>query len=142
MPKHTAFHNPPPTGEPVFTPKDVRTEFARRLSQCLAEKGWNQSELARRASEHLSDGKVSRDNVSCYVRAISLPGPKYLGAISKALGVTPSDLIPKRMTRSVDDQSPAAEIRTMEDGKVWLRVNQAVTLDTGMQIMKLLQKEK
>jgi len=142
MPKHQPFHNGPPTEEPAFSPEDVRAEFARRLSAYLDERGWNQSELSRRASERLQDGEVSRDNISSYVRGKSLPGPRFLGAICRALGVKAEDLIPKRMTRQVDSRNAKVEFRAVGDGKAWLRVNQAVSWDTGTKILQLLQDEK
>jgi transcriptional regulator with XRE-family HTH domain len=80
----------------------VKNEFARRLEERRNAKGWNQSELARRATEHLpiaAEGqklghKIGRDQISHYSRGVSLPRPETLEAIAKALGCEPSDLLP------------------------------------------------
>jgi len=60
----------------------------------------------------------------------------------KALGVSATDLIPKRMTRRVSAATAKVDFRAIGDGTAWLRVNQAVSWDTGTKILQLLQDEK
>ena len=84
------------------TTQSIKNEFARRLEARRIELGWNQSELARRASEHLpkpakgqkQGHSIGRDQISHYSRGISLPRPEVLRSLAKALGCEPRDLVP------------------------------------------------
>ncbi|PZR93190.1 MAG: hypothetical protein DI537_11390 [Stutzerimonas stutzeri] len=138
----THYFNPPPAQHvPDEAPSEVlRVEFAKRLQHFMAERGWNQSETARRASEHMPGRKsFGRDNISCYVRAVSVPRNEHLRALSKALGVQPSDLVPAPMAKSVESKAPALDLRDVGAGKVWLRINTEVPWDTAAEIMKLVK---
>jgi transcriptional regulator with XRE-family HTH domain len=116
----------------------VRQEFARRLQRAMIEKGWTQSELARRASSHTPDNRMIRDNVSKYIRGKVLPGPLHLNALAKALNKKPDELLPTRGTPAAGQENPPMDIRDLRDGNAWVRVNQALPWDTAMQIAKLL----
>lgn len=124
----------------------TRAEFARRLQAALDEKGWNQSDLARHANNHLpapergkKRGKaMGRDSVSHYVRGKMLPLPSYLNAMAKALGKRPEDLMPPKRGGSA---GLPFEMRGEPDGRVSLRVNRTVTSETAMKIMTLLLEE-
>lgn len=133
---------------PVNAPRDaVKVEFAKRLQLAYKQKGWNQSELARRASDYLpphDDGtprKLGRDVISTYCTAHSLPNHVYLEAICKALGKTPEELLPTRGLPSAGADNPPLEARDAGDGKVWLRVNQAVSWPDAVKIMAILKGE-
>lgn len=127
--KKPAFHNAAPQGLPQGAPPEaVKTEFARRVQAAMVNKGWNQSELARRASLHMPDKKFGRDNVSNYIRGTSMPGPTHLNALARALGMP-----------SADDKAPPLDVKDLTDGRAWLRVNQAVDWQVAMQIVALLR---
>lgn len=72
---------------PVFRPHSSanveRMEFAKKLINLMRDKDLNQSDLARKAG-------LTRDAVSTYVRARSMPEPINLAKLAKALGVEPS----------------------------------------------------
>ncbi len=140
-----AYINPRPSADlPMGAPSDVvHVDFASRLQKLITEKGWNQSELARRASDHMPEGqKMGRDNVSGYIRGTTLPGPIKLAAIAKALGVQPEDILPQRGVPNAGSKTlPALDMRDLGDGNVWMRVNQAVTRAIGLKIMNLLLGE-
>lgn len=135
------------TGGPTELPPDApyeaaKAEFARRLQTAMIAKGWHQSELARRASGYMPRGEqITRDMVSKYIRAFTLPSPKALDALARALGKKPDELLPSRGVAS-SLVNPAAEMRTLEDGNAWLRINQAVPFDVAIKIMGLLRDEK
>lgn len=135
------FHNKMPLGDlPANAPKDaVKAEFARRLQAAMIRKGWNQSELARRAGEYMTEGTFGRDNVSLYIRGVVMPGPVHLHALSRALSVRPDELLPSRGAPSADDRVPPLDIRDAGDGKAWLRVNMAVAWPVALEVMKLLK---
>ncbi len=142
--KRRAYINPPPTDLPKGAPTDVvHVDFASRLQKMITEKGWNQSELARRASDYMVEGgKIGRDNISGYIRGTTLPGPLKLAAIAKALGVQPEDILPQRGVPNAGSKTlPPLDMRDLGDGNVWIRVNQAVSRNVGLKIMNLLLGE-
>lgn len=121
------------------TPRDaVKIDFAKRLQRAMVKKGWNQSELARRSSGYLKGGEIGRDLISHYIRGVAIPQPEKLQALCKALGVEPVDLLPTAPT--VDNKSPPFDMRQLEDGNVWLRINQAVSMDQALRIGKILNE--
>jgi len=116
----------------------VRREFSRRLRLALSEKGWNQSELARRASKFMADGKLGKDLISRYVKGETLPNPPSLNAICKALDKQPNDLVSPR-DRGLS--LPDFEMRATREGRTFLRVNKECSLATAIEIVQLLQKD-
>lgn len=130
-------HNPPPTGDlPANAPPDaVRIEWAKRLQARMLDKGWNQSELARRSG-------LSRDNISNYIAKGRIPSPVHLAKIAKALGCKADELLPMRGMPRVDDRAPALDVRATGPDRVWLRVNQECDIQVAMQIMGLLRGGK
>ena len=137
------YHNDeaPAHALPAGAPRDaVLRDFGQRLQSLITEKGWNQSELARRAADHMPDGKFGRDNVSNYVRGLVLPGPAHLHAMAKALGVKQPDLLPARGVPSVDAKMPEFEMRDVGAGKAWLRINQQVDFGVALEIARLLRE--
>jgi transcriptional regulator with XRE-family HTH domain len=116
----------------------IAREFSKRLQHYTAEKGWNQTDLAREASKHLGKGKsIRRDNISLYMRGIQIPGPPRLRALAKALGKTDEDLLPSGMV--LNDKSPPLAMKPLDDGNVWLQINQAVPSEIAMDIIALLR---
>lgn len=143
MPPRKAFFNSSPTELPANAPKDAaRVEFARRLQSAMVEKGWNQSELARRAAAFMPDGKFGRDNVSLYVRGMVFPGPDHAEALAKALGRKVADLIPTRGMPSAEDRAPPLDVKDLNDGRCWLKINQAVDWPVALQVLELLKGQK
>ena len=115
----------------------IRREFARRLQNAISDKGWNQSELARRANDAGED-RVARDDISTYIRGVSMPGALKARAIAKALGVPLDELIPS--AKSVDRDNPEFEIRQASEGHVWLRVNKMVTWDQAQRVGEIIHE--
>jgi transcriptional regulator with XRE-family HTH domain len=116
----------------------ARVEFGKRLQRVMMAKGLSQSELARLAEMHL--GKhFGRDSVSQYIRGETLPNPQRLGALSKALGVEPEELLPSRGVRGVPSLSemmrPGLEVRDDADERY-----QQVNL-VGQRVKKERMKE-
>lgn len=141
MARSKDFQNAPPGAiPPAGIPRDqIKIDFANRLQHAMSEKGWNQSDLARHASKHLPKNKpLGRDNVSHYVRGIALPRSAQLLAIAKSLGKQPADLLPT--IPSATQKAPPFDMRQLENGNVWLRVNQAVGFDQALRIMQIIQE--
>jgi transcriptional regulator with XRE-family HTH domain len=151
MPKRSAIaHFNTLSGEPADsdgTAQSIKNEFARRLEARRIELGWNQSELARQASEHLpkpakgqkQGHSVGRDQISHYSRGISLPRPEILRALAKALRCEPSDLVPAGVPSTV---APTPFRMTQLDStRVQLTINRVVSFGTAMKIAALLAEE-
>lgn len=116
--------------------------FARRLTAARVEKGWNQSELARRAAAHMHNKKFNRDNVSKYESG-TLPRPVHLNALAKALGMKADELLPstgRLLTDDMTDTTPDLTFRTVGEGMAWLRINQRLPVDAAMKIITILRE--
>jgi len=123
-------------------PAAIRMDFARRLQNAMNDKGWNQAELARRVAPLLKDSRIGRDNISKYVRGKVLPLPHALEAIAKVLGMDSKDLLPNRGTAATAEEHSPLDVRDIGEGRVWLRVNQAVDWEIALEMLKLLKGGK
>lgn len=80
----------------------MNISFGEWLDRQLSERGWSQSELARR-------GGVSASGVQQVVAGITRPGPKICRAVAVAFGISPEEvfrlanLMPQR-PQAVRDQ--------------------------------------
>ncbi len=133
--------NPPAETLPRDAPPDaVKVFFARKLSELMRAKGWRGSETARRVTENAPPGvEVSRSAISSYVLGKNLPTDIPLAAICKTFGVEPKDLLPS-VGRPAAGKEDAFAIRKLDDGSVWLRVNQAVSYETALKVMATLNE--
>lgn len=123
----------PPGLKPKYLTKQ---EFGRRVYTLMANKGWNQSELARAA-------KIARDDVSRYVRGVSLPTDEKLKALTRALGVEVENLLPNYVAHAIEDDHPPFMMKTSNANPnvVWLQVNRMVMLPTALKIAELLNND-
>lgn len=151
MPKRAAISHYNTLNDAVPTddgaPQAIKNEFARRLEARRIELGWNQSELARRASDHLprpvkgqkQGHRVGRDQISHYSRGVSLPRPEILRALAMALKCDPKDLMPNAVPSTT---APAAfRMVAIEGDRVQLSVNRVVSMQTAMKIVGMLNEE-
>ena len=125
------------TGAP---PAAIRMDFAKRLQDALSDRGWTQSELARRMAPLLKESRIGRDNISKYVRGKVLPLPAALEAMAKVLAMDSKDLLPSRATQAVSDGLSPLDVRDIGGGRVWLQVNQAVDWEVALDVMKRLRE--
>lgn len=121
-----------------YPSSSVRAEIGRRIQARMLAKGWTQSELARQA-------EIGRDNISSYVRGLTLPGPGMVERIAKALGCSPDDLAPgagpaSRM-RGPALEDPPLEIRQVPgQSDVWVRMVRRVSLEQATRILAILNE--
>jgi transcriptional regulator with XRE-family HTH domain len=109
----------------------------------MIEKNWNQSDLARAAFGSDGAGNArGRDAISTYIRGLAFPEPKSLKKLSDAFGCEPHELLPNTIEAAMDNEIPALEIRQASGhpDKVWLRVNQMVSLEVAAKIFDALNK--
>lgn len=123
-------------------PIAVRMDFAKRLQDRLNDKGWTQSELARRMAPLLKESRIGRDNISKYVRGKVLPLPPALEAMAKVLGVESKDLLPSRATQGVVDEMSPMDVRDIGGDRYWVQINQALDADVALEIMRLIRQGK
>lgn len=128
---------------------EIKEEFARRLQAAMVQKGWNQSELARRATDLLPKpakgqkrGKsIGRDSVSHYMRGRMLPEPAYLTAIAKALDMRPDELLPAGGFAVPPVTAVPFAMRGLSDGRVSININRTVKSETAHKIMAIIMEE-
>ncbi len=151
MARQIYYATPSDKGAPAT---NIGEQFARRVTELMVEKGWNQSTLARRAAVYLQGQRMDRQLISSYLKGNHLPQQVRLDAIAKALGVEPYDLIsspsvewvggnPTHSPIKLEAKSPAADsfaVESLNDGKVRLRIDREVDTETALQIMGLLTK--
>ena len=136
------------TGDTRETPIQVskelmKREFSERLQAALVEKGWNQSDLSRRASER-SEIEIGPDSISGYIRQKNLPGPVILKAIADALGKEPHELLPTASIRSAapsPPQSPIFEMSQVGPDSYALNISQVVTKKQAFAVMRALDMD-
>lgn len=134
---------PRPIKTPDSTALPATLELSRRLSRFTAEKGWNQSDLAREASKHMGKGangrkkKITRESISLYMRGLQRPQPDRLNALAMALGKEVDELMP---SEQIDGAHPPFAMRPSDGDMVFLQVNQTVPLNLALEVAALLKK--
>jgi transcriptional regulator with XRE-family HTH domain len=113
----------------------TRQEFGKRLYDLILEKGWTQSELARRAG-------VLRDSISSYVNGKILPEPLNLKKLADALDVSSEDLLPNYTEQAIETQAPVMEIITSGEDpqRSIVRINRIVKTSAIPAILKALEE--
>jgi len=136
MPRYAT--KPAPLADDVVELNNRRTskeEFAKRLYERMAGKGWTQSQLARYAG-------LNRDAVSTYVRARSLPSPESLAKMARVLDCKPEELLPNYFEAAASEQPVAMELKEVhgEEGLMWLKVNMRLPKATAIKVFMLLNE--
>lgn len=135
------YHAPPRDDIDAVDADEARAEFGRRLQAAMMRSGLSQTDLAAKASQHLPEGdRLGRDSISKYVNGKQMPNPPRLAAIAKVLKVTPDSLVPSEFVRADPAITPVS-IREMENGNVWLRINQEVSWDVAMKVLQLIKAD-
>ncbi len=127
---------------------DVET-FAHRLHHALLDKGWSQSDLARKVwgGETRIDSRgyeavVGRDRISQYCRGKAMPAPATLKKIAQELDVTTEYLAPNLTASAIEREVSALKIE-MAPGhrnRCLLRINRLVPLSIAVQVAKLIEE--
>lgn len=126
----------------------AKSAFAYRLQQKMAEKGWNQSELARQASRWLprpTKGQkqgivVGRDLISNYIRGETLPRPPILVALAKALDCTETDLLAPRSVPSAGRPDTGFLLQARGADTAYLEVRREMPMLQALEIIKILNQ--
>lgn len=124
-------------------------QFARRLHQLMTDRGWSNSDLARKVWGETVDKKgytvaKNRDRVGVYLRGEGLPEPATLGKMAEAFGMSKEELAPDLTAAAVDREKPEIGF-TMVQGhtdRVHLQINTLVPLSVATQIVALIEQAK
>ncbi|WP_068314878.1 helix-turn-helix domain-containing protein [Polycladidibacter hongkongensis] len=120
-----------------FAPRAItKDEFGRRVYSLMLSKGWNQSELARRAS-------LNRDAISTYVRGASLPSDGNLRKLAAALEVKPEDLLPNVIGRAFEKDNAELELK-VSPGRpdyAWVKINRLLSLEAALKVMEIVRQD-
>lgn len=115
-------------------------EFATKLTAAIAERGWNQSELARRAG-------MRRDAISTYCRGSAIPSHESLTKLARTLGWTPPK--PPEMAARPARKTPRSSVKpgielTPEPNGGWrLRLDVVVpSLEQATKALSLLSEQQ
>lgn len=108
---------------PVYRPHSSanaeREAFTKKLIDLMRDNNLNQADLARKAG-------LTRDAISTYCRARSMPEPANLAKLAKALGVEPSHFQLDRFRvaerRMAEAQKERFEIKIQPDGKAAVEI--------------------
>lgn len=121
--------------------RQIKADFARKLHSLMVERGLNQSELARRASQ-FTQSKMERSSISVYMRGRSLPKPTALYALARALDIETTELLPSIVLDArMGAAQPPLEIQGIPGNpkRAWLKINREVTFDQAVKIMQILE---
>jgi len=123
--------------------KPNRLEFARRLQAAMIERKLDQTRLAQRAAQHMPTKSFGRDNISKYLKGATVPSPLYMAALSKALSLSPEELMPRTAVRltTAMEETPRLALRAIDGKTAFLRINQEVPMTVALEILKLLGRD-
>ena len=144
MSRNAVFRLPP--GDKPVQMELRNQEFARRLYRALVERGWSQSDLARRAFGSKTDERgytvaKGRDRISVYLRGQAFPEPKTLAKIAKILRIPVEELAPEIHTSAIDREHPEVMIHQASGhNKVHLVVNKIVLASVATRVMELINE--
>lgn len=120
--------------------------FARNLHQALIDKGWSQSDLARKIWGDRTDPVTgysvakNRDRISKYIKGSEVPDPKNLARICEALGMSLEELAPNITASIVDREIPEVSMTAITGhlDKVHLHISKLVPLGVASRIISIL----
>lgn len=113
----------------------MKQEFGRRLDRMMVNKGWSQSELARRAG-------LPRDSVSTYIRGRVLPTDKSLRKLAKALDCEPTEILSNHVESATEEDHPSIDMKVSPSApdKAWLRIDALVPVATAVKVIGIINE--
>lgn len=138
---------------PVFRPHSSanieRIEFAKKLVNLLRDRNMNQADLARKSG-------LTRDAISTYTRARSMPEPANMEKIATALGVEPAyfQLDANRLAERMGSPEPFDSravppamneeqftMTVLPNDKAFVRVAAIIDLDKATELLAFFRKK-
>ena len=125
----------------MATKDELRRDFSERLKAILFEKGWSQSDLARRCWGKTQGGAArGRDNVSTWMNANSLPSFKNMKVLCRVLGVEPDDLIPGGLNAAQASTPAPLKLTSTGDDMARAEINAEVPMDVALKLIEMIRK--
>jgi transcriptional regulator with XRE-family HTH domain len=118
----------------------TKQQFGAKLYRLMVSRGWNQSELARRAG-------LQRDSISTYVNGRSFPTPLSLQGLARAFEMTPEQLLPNYAHRAIQADSDITDmyvdmkVSPSDPKRALLRINQMVPRSLAVKILSMLETD-
>lgn len=114
----------------------TKQEFGQRIYRLMMARGWRQAELARRAG-------LPRDSISSYVNGKTFPTPLSVQKLAAAFDMKPEEILPNHVAGAISADNPDIELKVSPSDTrlAWLRINKAVSLETGAKIVQLLSAD-
>lgn len=125
----------------------IRKITARNLTRLLDQKGWTQSDLARRATDYMiGGGRIRPNQVSQWLRGDHAPAKPAAVAVAKALGVgiqeISSHYTDPADDLAVDEELARLHVATIGGGLVRLTVNTQLPFEIAMEIAVKIRKHE
>jgi transcriptional regulator with XRE-family HTH domain len=130
---------------PVDPLAGLKADFAARLRAAIARKGWTATVVVHHVSRSLGNGnKFGRSHLCHYMHGRALPRPRYLMALSRALGVEPRELLPDRPDLTDTSTSRSAcvdmvQVRDDSQGTALLEMSHRMPWQTAVKVMRILK---
>lgn len=123
--------------------------FAKRLNALIGERALTPRTIADRMQQELDGEKFNVVNLSHYRAGRSLPRPRYLQALSRAVGVPTDDLLmaeseaPTEATtdRTVKADRPAVRIEARSESEAFLEINLQLSWRRIIRVMRALKDD-
>lgn len=148
-----------------------KTIFAERLRSIMSDRNLTVTALAKLIQQRIPDRNFNPVNISHYRSGRSLPRPQVMNALVQALEVEMEDLAPaalsgieikrklerKRSRKPSDltegalidtahdkdeNASPAFYLKDLEGGEAWIQINQRLSWNLVIKLLKVLKGEE
>lgn len=139
----TVTRRTPPVGGKTYVEKLDYEEFAKRLYHLLVQRGWKQSDLARRCFGEVRSTKGhmlarGRDRISAYIRGKAVPDPSNLKKIADAFEITVEELAPDIAQGTMEREEPSLYVHAVPGtGKVLLKTQYLVPQEYVAELIAL-----
>ncbi len=123
-------------GESLLSQREaMKQAFSTRLHRMLMDRGWSQSELARRSG-------LTRDNISVYVTGRGIPSHASMLKLASALNVPVAKLAPEHYVDAGRNGRAPYKLTIDDSGKANLHVDiEGIDADLAIQIIRMLRDE-
>ncbi len=125
----------------MVTKDELRRTFSKNLRNALLEKGFSQSDIARKMWGNTPTGAAAgRDKVSTWVNGVALPNPGHLKELCDALGSEIEDLIPGGMHAAQSAETAPLKLTMTGEGLAHLEVNADLPSEAAIKIYEIVRK--
>jgi transcriptional regulator with XRE-family HTH domain len=113
----------------------LKAQFGKKLRRAILERGWSQSEFARRCG-------LPRDSVSTYILGKTLPTAKSAKAMADVLGLQIDDFLSQPDIPAVSTTvKPSLDIQTLpgSPARARIQLDRVVRLSAALKIAEIIE---